>query len=105
MHHAFKLSLAGALAVVAATAAPLPAAAQSTDYLISQLQRSTPNCRQNPDYGWQGRVSGQREVNSASRPISFAGCFPTEQECETWRKSALPFVTGRIIYNACTPRK
>ncbi|WP_018698573.1 hypothetical protein [Amorphus coralli] len=81
-----------------------PAAAQTVEYMISQVQRAAPNCRRNPTYGWQGRVSGNREADSRSIPVSFVGCFPTQAECEAWRKTALPFVTGRLIYNECKPR-
>lgn len=79
--------------------------AQSTEYLIYQVRKAAPSCRQHPDYPIQGRVSGNREVDARSSAISFAGCFPTQEACEAWRKTALPFVTGILIYNSCEPRK
>ncbi|MEW5423801.1 hypothetical protein [Amorphus sp. 3PC139-8] len=81
------------------------ATAQSTEYLIGQVRKAAPSCRQHPDYPIQGRVSGNREVDGRSEAISFVGCFPTQAECEAWRVKASSFVTGLIIYNSCGPRK
>jgi hypothetical protein len=97
------LSAAAAALVCAVAPAPVSAAA-STQYLISELQRAAPSCRKNPTYGWEGRVSGNREADGRSIAISFAGCFPTQAECEAWRKQAQVFVTGLQIYNECKPR-
>ncbi len=49
-------------------------------------------------------MSGNREADGRSIAISFAGCFPTQAECEAWRKQAQVFVTGLQIYNECKPR-
>lgn len=95
--------LAAAVLVGTAAEAPVSAAA-STQYLITQLQRAAPNCRKNPTYPWEGRVSGNREADGRSVAISFAGCFPTQADCEAWRRQAVGFVTGVQIYNECKPR-
>lgn len=100
-----RVALVSASVAVAGLSMPVvPAAAQSVEYMITQVQRAAPNCRKNPTYGWEGRVSGNREADSRSIAVSFAGCFPTQAECEAWRRTALPFVTGRLIYNECKPR-
>jgi len=100
-----RAALVSASVAAAGLTLPVPpAAAQTVEYMISQVQRAAPNCRRNPTYGWQGRVSGNREADSRSIPVSFVGCFSTQAECEAWRKTALPFVTGRLIYNECKPR-
>lgn len=97
------VGLSAAVLVVPAAQAPVSAAA-STQYLISELQRAAPNCRKNPTYAWEGRVSGNREADGRAIAISFAGCFPTQAECEAWRQQAVGFVTGLQIYNECKPR-
>jgi hypothetical protein len=97
------LGLSAAVLLGTGAAAPV-SAAPSTEYLISQLQRAAPNCRRNPTFPWEGRVSGNREADGRSIAISFAGCFPTQAECEAWRKQAQVFVTGLQIYNQCKPR-
>lgn len=101
----FKLTAACVFGALVAATPLVPASAQTLSYQMDELRRNTPSCRDNPDFPWEGRVSGDRQTDTRTRPVSFAGCFPNQASCEAWRREAISFVTGRIIYDSCYPRR
>jgi hypothetical protein len=94
-------------ALAAATAFALPANASVMDpeipFLRAEVQRNTPQCRSFPEYDVVGRVSGS--TGNPATTVSFTGCFPTYRACEEWRGWVSGKIAGRLIYNACEPRR
>lgn len=99
-----QAALPALAALAAATSLSEPAAARDpqVQFLIAEVQQATPQCRDFPEYGIVGRVSGA--TGWPSTTVSFTGCFPTYRSCEIWRGRVSGKIAGRIMYNACEPR-
>ncbi len=95
-----------ALALAAAASAVASPVFAWVEYNAAKYQAATPSCKDNPGYAWKGRVSGETDNDWATGmiPLSFIGCFPTKQACDTWRMRTTSFFTGRIVQNSCDPR-
>jgi H+/Cl- antiporter ClcA len=92
-----------ALAATAATASPAAAQGVNTQFLVAEIRESTPQCRDFPEYGVVGRVSGVIG-GYPTRTVSFVGCFPSFPSCEAWRGSVSGHITGRLILATCAYR-
>lgn len=84
-------------ALMVASCAPV---IDANPFTLARLQGETPTCEANPG-PWVGRVSGQMLTMPGTRVVSLVGCFPTQEQCNAWRRIALIAVNGRIIYNEC----
>lgn len=93
--------LAGALVL---SAAPVNAQGINTQFVISDVQRITPQCRDHPNAPVVGRVSGQLGGVPA-RGVVFVGCFESFAECERWRRPVSGLISGWIRSNSCEPRR
>lgn len=104
------IRLRGALATAVAAAALVAGSASPASAFVSvdiaRYQAATPKCDANPSFGWVGRVSGEVDNNfdTGQYAVSFVGCFPTREACDTWRERALGLITQVIVQNSCAPR-
>jgi hypothetical protein len=89
---------AAAAALLTASCAPV---LDASPFTLARIQAETPACdAANPGL-WVGRVSGQMLLMPGTKVVSLVGCFPTQEQCNAWRRFALIAVSGRIIYNEC----
>lgn len=96
--------LPGLAAIVAAGAMLTAACAPVLDaspFTLARIQADTPACSADNPGPWVGRVSGQMLLMPGTKVVSLVGCFPTQEQCNAWRRFALIAVSGRIIYNEC----
>ncbi|XWN30670.1 MAG: hypothetical protein ROR55_24900 [Devosia sp.] len=84
-------------------AATASAQGVNTQFLISDIQASTPQCRDFPEYDVKGRVSGI-VGGYPSRGVSFVGCFPSYASCEAWVGPVSGKISGRLREASCSPR-
>jgi len=90
--------IAAAGALVTASCAPV---LDASPFTLARIQAETPACDAANTGPWVGRVSGQMLLHPGTRVVSLVGCFPTQEQCNAWRRFALITVSGRIIYNEC----
>ena len=89
-----------AAAAVATSCAPV---IDASPFTLARIKAETPNCDAGNPGPWVGRVSGQMLTMPGTQQVSLVACFPTEAQCNAWRRYALIAVNGRIIYNECRP--
>jgi hypothetical protein len=94
-------------AFVLAAALALPAAAYAQEGDVIAFQQATPSCDANPTLPWIGRVSGESDDDPTDsvEPVSFVGCFATEEECNAWRERGSGLIDDRIVQNSCERRQ
>jgi hypothetical protein len=85
-------------ALLTASCAPV---LDASPFTLARIQAETPACTADNPGPWVGRVSGQMLLMPGTRVVSLVGCFPTQEQCNAWRRFALITVSGRIIYNEC----
>ena len=74
---------------------------------IDRIRAETPSCNDYPQFSWIGRVSGNVQddlLDGRNRPVSFVGCFPTQETCERWKGRAGAIIDSTIIQYSCRPR-
>jgi hypothetical protein len=98
-----RLATAPAVLAAAALAASCAPVIDASPFTLARIQADTPQCDANNPGPWVGRVSGQMLLMPGTRVVSLVGCFPTQEQCNAWRRFALVAVNGRIIYNECRP--
>ncbi len=94
-------------AAVLAAALALPAAAIAQEGDVNAFREATPSCDANPTLPWIGRVSGESDEDPTDNdePVSFVGCFATEEECNAWRERGSGLIDDRIVQNSCERRQ
>lgn len=95
-----------AAAVLAATLA-LPGVALAQEGDVNAFREASPSCDANPTLPWIGRVSGESDEDPTDNvePVSFVGCFATEEECNAWRERGSGLIDDRIVQNSCERRQ
>ena len=96
-------AIAGVAAVGALLTASCAPMLDASPFTLARIQAETPACDAANPGPWVGRVSGQMLLMPGTRVVSLVGCFPTQEQCNAWRRFALLPVNGRIIYNECRP--
>lgn len=96
--HAGPMAVAAAAALLTASCAPV---LDASPFTLARIQAETPACDAANPGPWVGRVSGQMLLMPGTKVVSLVGCFPTQEQCNAWRRFALIAVSGRIIYNEC----
>lgn len=96
--HAGLTAIAAAAALLTASCAPV---LDASPFTLARIQAETPACDAANPGPWVGRVSGQMLLMPGTKVVSLVGCFPTQEQCNAWRRFALIAVSGRIIYNEC----
>ncbi len=96
--HAVLTAIAAAAALLTASCAPV---LDASPFTLARIQAETPACDAANPGPWVGRVSGQMLLMPGTKVVSLVGCFPTQEQCNAWRRFALIAVSGRIIYNEC----
>jgi hypothetical protein len=91
-------AVAAAAALLTASCAPV---LDASPFTLARIQAETPACDAANPGPWVGRVSGQMLLMPGTKVVSLVGCFPTQEQCNAWRRFALIAVSGRIIYNEC----
>lgn len=94
-------------AAVLAAALALPAASLAQEGDVITFREATPSCDANPTLPWIGRVSGESDEDPTDNvePVSFVGCFATEEECNAWRERGSGLIDDRIVQNSCERRQ
>ncbi|WP_409145563.1 hypothetical protein [Pseudoxanthobacter sp. M-2] len=93
--------IAGVAAVGALLTASCAPVLDASPFTLARIQAETPACDAVNTGPWVGRVSGQMLLMPGTKVVSLVGCFPTQEQCNAWRRFALIAVSGRIIYNEC----
>jgi hypothetical protein len=96
-------AIAGAAALGAVLTASCAPILDASPFTLARIQAETPACTAANPGPWVGRVSGQMLLMPGTKVVSLVGCFPTQEQCNAWRRFALIAVSGRIIYNECRP--
>ncbi|MCF3935586.1 hypothetical protein L1787_19520 [Acuticoccus sp. M5D2P5] len=95
--------VAFAVAITGLAASPVAAQGVGTAFLIAEVNAETPQCRDYPEFGFVGRVSGI-VGGSPARGVSFTGCFPSIGACEAWKGPVSGKISGRLIQSSCDVR-